>query len=345
MSRYYIKKLRFQELGSPKFVKGVMKCARGRYIYISKDHGGFFPHLSTVVLNDKTVIAFKMPFSDDIIYGTFGYHNSKYIETAPVDGDPRNELRIYLNSQLSDNKAYFRPGEIVVFEKMQDENEGFVYYNVNIFNNEDEHYLFLDRLIPRRKGFCLYNDPIDFISPPARMSGEAEEVSEEVISVIGLKQEEVISGLLQEKEESQSEPSEKEMGADLFNARSFHDFVMNAYLYRCAVTREVIRCQNLMNLEAAHIKPQAHEGSFLPCNGIALSRDMHFAFDKGFFTIDEYYRVKVHPLVLETDSYLNKYEGCQIYIPTVDFFKPNEMFLQHHRKHIYGSFKQIRRIS
>lgn len=74
------------------------------------------------------------------------------------------------------------------------------------------------------------------------MSGEAEEVSEEVISVIGLKQEEVIFGLLQEKEKLQPEPSEKEMGADLFNARSFHDFVMNAYLYRCAVTRKVIRC-------------------------------------------------------------------------------------------------------
>ena len=89
------------------------------------------------------------------------------------------------------------------------------------------------------------------------------------------------------------------MGCSIFNSSLFHDLVMNAYQYRCAVTGKVIRYKegnvDLFNLEAAHIKPQAHQGTFLPCNGIALCRDMHFAFDKGFFCISDDYEVLFMP--------------------------------------------------
>lgn len=41
------------------------------------------------------------------------------------------------------------------------------------------------------------------------------------------------------------------------------------------VLKEDIAYNGFSNLEAAHIMPQAHNGSFLPCNCIAMSRDMH----------------------------------------------------------------------
>lgn len=132
------------------------------------------------------------------------------------------------------------------------------------------------------------------------------------------------------------------MGADLFNARTFHDFVMNAYGGKCAVTKRVISCNGFDNLEAAHIMPQAHNGSFLPCNGIAMSRDMHCVFDKGFFTIEDDYTIIVHPDVLRTDSYLNDYNGSQITIPQIEYFRPHPQFLRHHRDNVFGTFHQIR---
>jgi len=67
--------------------------------------------------------------------------------------------------------------------------------------------------------------------------------------------------------------------ASLFNSVSFHDFVLMGYKHQCAVTRRVIRYRHYMNLEAAHIWPRSHDGLYLPCNGIALCRDMHWAFD------------------------------------------------------------------
>lgn len=118
--------------------------------------------------------------------------------------------------------------------------------------------------------------------------------------------------------------------------------VMLAYDYKCAITRQVISCNGFINLEAAHIKPQAHNGVFLPCNGIAMSRDLHFAFDKGFFTLTPDLRVKIHDEVLKTDSYINQFNNAQIFVPQVDYFRPREEFLMHHREHVFGSFRQIR---
>ena len=93
----------------------------------------------------------------------------------------------------------------------------------------------------------------------------------------------------------------------------------------------------LINLEAAHIKPKSHSGSFLPCNGIAMSRDIHWAFDKGMFTINEDYTITVHEELKNT--LLNKYDNQKINIPTEDFFKPEKNFLQYHKEKVFGLFK------
>ena len=136
------------------------------------------------------------------------------------------------------------------------------------------------------------------------------------------------------------------MGYSIFNSSLFHDLVMHAYNYKCAITGKVIRYKegkiDLYNLEAAHIKPQAHQGTFLPCNGIALSRDMHFAFDKGFFTIDDDYTVIVSEK-LKNSWFYNEYNGKKMYVPSEPFYRPQSVFLQHHREHVFETFRQIRR--
>lgn len=146
--------------------------------------------------------------------------------------------------------------------------------------------------------------------------------------------------------EDETDSIEESMGCSIFNSVLFHNLVMNAYQYKCAITGKVIRYKegkvDLFNLEAAHIKPQAHQGTFLPCNGIALSRDMHFAFDKGFFTISDDYNVIVSEKLRGTWFY-EEYNGKKMFVPKEPFYRPQPIFLKHHRENIFETFRQIRR--
>lgn len=124
--------------------------------------------------------------------------------------------------------------------------------------------------------------------------------------------------------------------ASLFNAVSFRDFIMVGYDNLCAITGTVIRYESYMNLEAAHIKPKSHGGLFLPNNGMALCRDLHWAFDKGFFTLDDDLKVVVHPKI--ESEYLNSFNGKQIRIPSNQFFVPDLDNVRYHRENVYGLF-------
>ena len=65
---------------------------------------------------------------------------------------------------------------------------------------------------------------------------------------------------------------------------SFRNKLLLNYDYRCAVTRERISTPSgNFNLDAAHIVPVEVGGSDDPRNGLLLSKDLHWAFDKGLF--------------------------------------------------------------
>jgi len=215
-----------------------------------------------------------------------------------------------------------------------DENDEFV-YQMNLFTANDENYSVLNEVIenaPLRGAHALFEQELDFINVVEEVQADIL-VPEEVKKTIQAQDEE----LKDEIGESSIEQIEQSRGANLFNSSSFRDFVLLGYQGRCAITNEVISYERLNNLEAAHIKPKAHTGSFLPCNGIAMSRDMHWAFDKGMFTINEDYRVQVHDDIRETC--LNKYHNQIISLPKDDFFKPEKLFLAYHQSNIFGLFK------
>jgi predicted restriction endonuclease len=123
---------------------------------------------------------------------------------------------------------------------------------------------------------------------------------------------------------------------NLFNAMSFRDFVMKGYGSLCAITKTVIRHDGYMNLEAAHIKPKSHGGFFLPNNGIAMCRDMHWAFDKGFFTLTDKYEIEVHRNT--SSDWLWSYNSAKILIPEEPFFQPAICNIKYHRENVYGLF-------
>lgn len=328
MRNFYIKKLGTQELGSPKPDGSI---SRGRYIYISKDCTGFFPHLSKLQNNDTIVLPIIAPFSDAKIYSRFVYHNDKY----NVSGGTRDEYRLYLNKYLDKDRQYFQVNDIVVFERVDEviDNSISPLYFIHVFEISDIHYYFLNRIIEDSKirgNHALYSGNLDFIPVPI-----LEEEERPVVIPEDVKKEaaETQSQITQNAIESSIEDIR---GANLFNSVSFRDFVLLGYGYKCAITEQSIVWNGLNNLEAAHIKPRAHSGTFLPCNGIALSRDMHWAFDKGFITINDDFKVVVHNEVKNT--MLSEFIDKRIIVPADPFFQPEKKYLAHHRTNIFGLF-------
>lgn len=324
MRRFYIKKLGSQELGSSK-ADGSIK--RGRYIYVTKAYENFFPYLSKTILNDNVLIPIIPPFSEEKVYTTLTYHNSKF----KAGEGTRNEFRLYLNMNLDPERSYFHVNDIVVFERIETGTPVPLYFLFR-FSSADSYYHYLDSLInisPIKGGHALAGDELGFI--PQRQINIDEAVvviPAEVMKVAVTQQGEVLA--------SEEQNVEDTRGASLFNSDSFRDFVMLAYGYKCAITGIVIGYKNLLNLEAAHIQPKAQAGTFLPCNGIALCRDMHWAFDKGFITISDELKIIVHKEM--QNSILMKYSNQKIFTPVDPYFQPEKKFLKHHRENIFGLF-------
>lgn len=338
--KYYLKRLGHQELGSVK--NG--KAQRGRYIYISKDENvlDMFPPLSKTVTNDSSIIPIIPLYQKVVkkIYCNFIYHNDKY----NVSGGTRNEYRIYSNNALEENQLLFQPDDILVFrvEKASSIQKGFSGANLPEYAVEDSNVFFLYRCYDRNSElYKMCGKPID--EPHIRGKGHAiyegtfSEIEKEIRELQDKNLDE-IDTVIEETVTAKAQSGDINEMASLFNAASFRDFVMTGYKNKCAITGNVIRYGSFMNLEAAHIWPRSHKGLYLPSNGIALCRDMHWAFDKGLFTVDDNLKVVVHPEV-ESD-YLKQYSNKSLFIPENAFFRPDINNLHYHQTHIYGLFKK-----
>lgn len=321
--KYYIKKLGNQELGS---IGSDGKAKRGRYIYISKADAvlELFPPLSVAVFNDSALLPIIPLYQATAskIYCNFIYHNDKFTR----ENGTRNEYRIYSNHALEQGQHKFAPDDIVVFRKsvLSTEDEEQTVYFMELLNKHDsETYRHCAGLIANSQikgnGHAVYE-------------GEIPEMENKIRQLMqgGLGQS-VIDDTVTKRVHDNPDALE-----NLFNSNSFHDFVLNGYQYKCAVTRTVMRYQNYMNLEAAHIMPKSHGGTFLPDNGLALSRDMHWAFDKGFYTLDDELCVRVHPQI--SSDFLMQYDKKKINVPKNNFFVPNLENIRYHRENVYGLF-------
>lgn len=331
---YYITKLGHQELGS---IKENGRPSRGRYIYISKNKEvlKFFPPMSEKVVNDNIVLPIISVELRKKVYCNFVYHNDK-ISRGLSNG--RNEYRLYLNTDIENHQLLFKEKDIVVFKSVRNkyDNEYSNLYYLLRFSKENESdinmYHFLDKIIESSnliRGHAILNEKIDFIE---QKINEVE--LDENVEIV------VPTQVIERTQEFIGTTSSIE---NLFNSQSFRDFVMVGYRNKCAVTGKSIIWKKFTNLEAAHIMPKSHNGTYMPNNGLALSRDIHWAFDKGFFTINDDYTIKVHEELMNT--YLGEFEGKKINLPENPFFIPDKKNLKYHRENIFGLFKCSGRIS
>lgn len=329
---YFIKKLGSQELGSG-------TGARGRYIFISKKVTKMFPSLGTHSTNDFFQIQIYSEHSQNRgVFCCFVYHNDAITKEAKhlaENTNGRNEYRLYLNKDIDPNRSYFNSGDIVILKLIN--NSDYI-YQLDVIRPSDPDYSKTDEILKNNK-----------VNPQGTMAIiEDETIMSQIVT-----QREVVENInpilptevikrVKETIENSFEEFEKEKGANLFTETQFRTFVMNAYK-KCALTEKIIEWEGFCNLEAAHIKPRAHEGTNLPCNGIGFSRDIHWAFDKGFFAINDDYTITIHE-DLDSD-FLKEYDGKKLIVPDDSFFKPDPRYLKHHRENIFGLFKKSGRIS
>lgn len=124
---------------------------------------------------------------------------------------------------------------------------------------------------------------------------------------------------------------------------AFRRVVTEAYDYTCAVSRERLTLAagggTYQLVQAAHIRDWADSHDDHPQNGLALSATYHWLFERGLFTIDERYRIRVSPVARDcigtVDSLLTRYHGHPILLPADETRYPGQGYLDWHRTSKY----------
>lgn len=122
------------------------------------------------------------------------------------------------------------------------------------------------------------------------------------------------------------------------NQDAFHDMVLGNYNYRCAITGIDIPSM----LAAGHIIPwsKSVEHRLDPENGLCLSPLYHEAFDQGFISLDDKYRIILAPKLEEyssRDYYTQHFAALNhhtILLP--DEHRPNLRYLEWHRDVVFN---------
>ncbi len=325
--RYFLKCCGFQELGS---VGEDGKAKRGRYLMSSQNETvvDFFPSLSIEIPNDTALLPIVPLYTGLKTYASYVYHNSKYTGTGAKH--PRNEYRIYLNSELEAHQLYMKAEDIVVMRKSiipsigESGEEQYVYYLDVVKDHFSDIYLKLSRIIenyPIHGGYGMYDGELDFFEKKVEELESGQQVSDIHI------------------DKSVTERIRKSTGENqknIFNPATFRDFVLAGYGNACAITGQMAEGILGTGVDVVYIMPKAVGGSCLPSNGIALAKSLSLAFVRGEFTLSPRFEVIVHPKCKSPE--LQNYQLKQIRVPPNAFFQPDKQSMEYHRNNIYGSF-------
>lgn len=130
--------------------------------------------------------------------------------------------------------------------------------------------------------------------------------------------------------------------------RGFRQAVIEAYSFRCAVCGLTIKSPDSLSweVEAAHIVPNRSLGRDDLWNGIALCHLHHWAFDVGWFTLLDNYRIQVSSQICHLPAEFGKmgeYEvirsladkTAKVYLPERNEIHPHCNAIRWHRENIF----------
>lgn len=306
----YLKQTNAQELG---WRNGVARQA-GPYLLITKTWLNWMPPLSDTITNDMCPITMTFANGSRAIL-PYVWHNDKITLNKP---NGRDEYRIYISAAVKSGQLQLEPGDIVGFVPDQ----ASPYSNaikVHCFSRSSQVYDKVLATMPTSSKYWFSDHEVE---------DHTVHTSQDVATVD-------LEGI---NSSIEANDAPEAVLASRLGQASFRDIVLAAYERKCAVTGQFILAGDYLNVEAAHIVPVAHGGQNLPSNGLALTRDLHWAFDKGAFTLTFDKKIEVHPAI--TSGELLAFSGKRIREPSAEFFAPSVEHIQYHRSKIYGMFLQ-----
>ncbi|MDY6937267.1 MAG: HNH endonuclease [Cyanobacteriota bacterium] len=120
----------------------------------------------------------------------------------------------------------------------------------------------------------------------------------------------------------------------------FRKSVVYAYDYQCAFCQlKVSHSPGQSIVDGAHIKPfsQFYDNNIY--NGISFCKNHHWAFDRGWFSIDENYRIIVTKGLREKSPHskpMKDFHNQKIVLPISNLYLPSLEALQWHRDNIFS---------
>lgn len=130
--------------------------------------------------------------------------------------------------------------------------------------------------------------------------------------------------------------------------RGFRQAIIDAYGYKCSICKMKINSPDSLSweVEAAHIVPHSSLGRDDIWNGLALCHLHHWAFDVGWFTLQDDYTINVSSKVLSLPSdfgILGNYEfiraisnrHTKIFLPSRSELYPHQNAIRWHRQNIF----------
>ena len=298
----------------------------GSFIYVPlKIARDFFPPLRPDVLNDQLLLEIILPDKRSSVMSQYVYHNDSFF------GGTRNEYRLYISQIVNQDERFLVAGNIIIIESI--DIEGRIVFNIRLFSereNRTEHS-FLHSLLRNLNNAVVPARSIPFLRADATPLQPTEPPS--------ISDSDLVSSL---ENPVATERRTEGVGqvTRIIRDAAFRRLVLNFYSFRCAINNNAIRHNDLINIQACHIIPVPEGGSDHPVNGIALSRDIHWAFDRGFFTILNNYSILVHPKSQSYDE-LRSLNGRCINLPRNERARPHQDSLTWHRKNLYGKFLHI----
>lgn len=133
-------------------------------------------------------------------------------------------------------------------------------------------------------------------------------------------------------------PIVEQLVSRLFRDIAFTKNIRTIYDFTCAMTGlKLINGGGRPEVEAAHIRPvgNEHNGPDSTRNGLALSRSIHWMFDRGLLSLtDDHKILMVKKLVPDLIKRLLNLDG-KIFLLVDPRLHPHPQFLQYHREYIF----------
>ncbi|MCF8229478.1 MAG: HNH endonuclease [Bacteroidales bacterium] len=127
---------------------------------------------------------------------------------------------------------------------------------------------------------------------------------------------------------------------------NFREKILVAYNFKCAICDYAVRIKNqLVGVEAAHIKWHQAGGPSEIINGIALCSLHHKLFDSGAFTINDGFKIIVSEMVNGSGSeeILYRYDNKEINYPRNKKYFPDDNFLEWHVCEVFKDYKLLKK--